>query len=152
MTETILARLRLAEQVDEEAIGTGHTFWQLTEEGQAGIDVYTLPDAGIDQPAGRYFLTRISQRKHGLVARIKLAPEVEPALLLPTFEVLLGNLVGKVEYRMLGRKEPHGRILVGDAHGGRADLGGVGRGLQCAPDVFTLVLHHQGPAGSSVIE
>ena len=90
----------LADQVDEQAIGAGDAGGKLAEEREAGIDVDAFAVARVDQSRrSASGSLAVLQAEDRLIRRGKSAPEIEAALLIPAFEIRLGNFVRRVQQR-----------------------------------------------------
>src|ERR1700738_944594 len=68
--------VRLAEQVDEEAIGSRNASGQLAKEGKARVNVDALAVVRVDERAFCFRLAGILKAEHGLIFRVKFAPEI----------------------------------------------------------------------------
>src|SRR5215831_263238 len=75
-----LSRFSLpGEQVAEETVSPGHAGGQLPEEGEPGIDVAPLPDAGRQQRAALLGLARVVHGQERREDRVPAMGEIESA-------------------------------------------------------------------------
>src|ERR1700683_312606 len=105
--------LRLANEIDEEPVCTGHTCRQFPEERQASVDISSFSKFRFDKSAIVLGFTRIRQAKNWLIVRIESAEIIEPALLHPTLEILLCNFIGEIQKLALWSEKIYRRICVG---------------------------------------
>src|SRR6266478_905603 len=110
-----LLRARRAQQVDEQTVGSGNAFRQLTEESQPRVNIRAFAHARIDEGTVEFRLTWIVHRQKWNVFRIELRPEIKPALLYPALEVALADLIGAVQQRVGGLEQFDGRVFVRNA-------------------------------------
>src|SRR5260370_42694817 len=94
-----LLRARRAQQVDEQTVGPGNAFRQLTEESQPRVNIRAFAHARVDQGGGRISDTRTVHRQKWNVFRIELRREIKPELLYPALEVGLADLHWAVQQR-----------------------------------------------------
>src|SRR5579864_1356680 len=92
-----LLRPLSADQVDEEAIRARHSIRQLPEERQTGVDVRSFAEVCINQSAIQVRLAGIVHCQQRRVLGIELRPEIEAAFLHPALEILLRDLIWRVE-------------------------------------------------------
>src|SRR5262245_45645804 len=91
-----------ADHVCEDAVGAGHTGWQLSKPGIGRKNVYASSVTRVQHSTRLRFLVRIVGLNDGLVMRIPFRGEIQAALLHPAFEVPIGNFVRSGEERMIG--------------------------------------------------
>src|ERR1700674_542908 len=99
------AALRRAQEIDKETVRSGHAFGQLTEEGDAGVDVRAFAVVRVNEAAFELQLAGIVHREERSVLRVELRPEIKAALLHPAFEVVLRDFVGAIEKRIVRLEE-----------------------------------------------
>src|SRR6266481_7934198 len=106
---------RGAEKIDEEAVRSGNTFGQLTEESEPRVNVSSFAIPRVDEPAIQLGLARIVHGQERRVFRIELRPEIESALLHPAVEIILSDLVRTIQQRIIRLQKFDRRIFVRDA-------------------------------------
>src|SRR6266436_5373381 len=94
----------------------------------------------VDEAASEVFFAGVVHGEERGVFCVEVAPVVEAAFLHPVLEVGGGDFVGRVEERVVGLQEFHFGGFVGDARGGIADGGVIGRGKEFVPDEVSIVL------------
>src|SRR6266436_2583087 len=155
-----------AKKVDEKTIGARDSLRELTEEGNARVDVQASAIMSIDESAVQVRLARIVHGEKRRVFGVELRPEIEAAFLQPDFEIALRDLVRAIQKRIVGLEKFHRRVFVGDArqrtqsrgcaflYGRRGwrDQRGIGREGKFVPSEIALVLHQESAAFGSVIE
>src|SRR5258708_40359673 len=138
-------RARSAEQVHKEAIGARHSFRQLAEERQSGVNISSASILGVNQSAVQIFFTGIMHGEEGRVFRIKFRPKIKSALLQPAIEIPCGDFVGLVEQRIIRLQECDRSSFVGNAWqrlaGLSGNLRGVRGGMFPGPGKIAVVLH-----------
>src|SRR5882762_11533750 len=75
--------LRCAQQIDEEAVGTGDALGEFAEEGEAGVDVDAFAEVRVDEAAIEIFFAGVVHGEKRRVFGVEVAPVVEAALLHP---------------------------------------------------------------------
>src|SRR5690348_17296321 len=91
-------RLLQSQKIREEAVAADHAAGQLPEKGEPGVDVFALAEGGDEQAAGERRAAGVVGLEDGLVGRIPIVGEVEPALLNPPLPVGGRDLIGRVEH------------------------------------------------------
>src|SRR5690348_837028 len=91
---------RSADQVDEKSKRAGHAVGNLPEESDAGVDVHAFAVVRINEAAVEIRFAGIVHREKRGVLGIELRPVVEPALLNPAVEIILG----RSEERRVGKE------------------------------------------------
>src|SRR5207244_13630641 len=103
------------EEIREEAIRTGDTSGELSEEAQPGIHVRALAHRGHEQSALERWLAGIVHLDERRVGRIPIMREIQSPLLHPAPPVVGPDVVGDVEPGAREVQNPPRRGLVGQA-------------------------------------
>jgi len=106
---------RCAEQIDKQPISPRHSFRQLPEKSEAGINVNAFTGMHVHETAVQRRLARIIHGQQRRIFRIELRPKIQPALLHPALKVLRRDLVRGIQQGIIRLQESDGRILVRDA-------------------------------------
>src|SRR5450631_3265228 len=94
------------DDIGQQAVCSRHSGRQLPEEYEAGIYEFSLSVAGNQQASLLLFaFARIMHREDRFIFRIRLAAKVNTSLLDPSFEILLRDLIRKIQYRVIRHQE-----------------------------------------------